>query len=253
MAHGVGAAVSCRRHADQPDGAEQGGPGGAGRPCWCDALCPLGHMQEKCYAYWPEDAGEETYGNIDVRLEEVNALADFTIRTFLLTRVGSQREVRQVKHFQFTAWPDHGVPTYATSMLAFVRRVQAGVQASPDMAGPIVVHCSAGVGRTGTFVVIDSMIRRIRSGIDTLDVFGHVSLLRSQRNFMVQTEDQYFFIYEALSEYVTCGNTELSMEDLEEHMENLGRIVEGEESTYMELEFKVLCYMMSHDSHMTVT
>ena len=200
--------------------------------------------------YWPEDTGEETYGNIDVRLDEVSELADFNIRSFSLTRAGHQREVRQVKHFQFTAWPDHGVPTYATSMLAFVRRVQAGVQASPDTSGPIIVHCSAGVGRTGTFVVIDSMIRRIKSGIETLDVFGHVSLLRSQRNFMVQTEDQYFFIYEALSEYVTCGNTELGMDDLTEHIEHLGRIVEGEESTYMELEFKVLCCV--HDSHMLV-
>lgn len=84
------------------------------------------------------------------------------------------------------------------------------------------------------------MIRRIVSGAETLDVFGHVSLLRSQRNFMVQTEDQYFFIYEALSEYVTCGNTELGMEELTEHMEHLSRMVEGEESTYMELEFKHL-------------
>ena len=189
---------------------------------------------------------EEVYGNINVQLDDANELADFTIRTFSLTRASNQREVRQVKHFQFTAWPDHGVPTYATSMLAFVRRVQAGVQASPDTSGPIIVHCSAGVGRTGTFIVIDSMIRRIVSGAETLDVFGHVSLLRSQRNFMVQTEDQYFFIYEALSEYVTCGNTELGMEDLTEHMEHLGRMVEGEESTYMELEFKVHTYALSH-------
>ncbi|NXQ66353.1 PTPRS phosphatase, partial [Quiscalus mexicanus] len=101
---------------------------------------------------------------------------------------------REVRQFQFTAWPDHGVPEYPTPFLAFLRRVKT---CNPPDAGPIVVHCSAGVGRTGCFIVIDAMLERIKHE-KTVDIYGHVTLMRSQRNYMVQTEDQYSFIHDAL-------------------------------------------------------
>jgi netrin-G3 ligand len=195
--------------------------------------------KEKCAEYWP--LGEmECFGNIDISLESVVALADFTIRTFNVSKTGNPRDVRKVQQFQFTAWPDHGVPMFATSMLAFIRRVQAAMQELPEGAGPMIVHCSAGVGRTGTFIVIDSMTQKIKGGGDSVDVFGHVTLLRTQRNFMVQTEDQYFFIYEAIAEYITCGNTECDMEELPSHVDHLVSIGDGEESAFIELEFKHL-------------
>ncbi|NXY51166.1 PTPRS phosphatase, partial [Ceuthmochares aereus] len=103
-------------------------------------------------------------------------------------------EKREVRQFQFTAWPDHGVPEYPTPFLAFLRRVKT---CNPSDAGPIVVHCSAGVGRTGCFIVIDAMLERIKHE-KTVDIYGHVTLMRSQRNYMVQTEDQYSFIHDAL-------------------------------------------------------
>ena len=95
-------------------------------------------------------------------------------------------ERREVRHFQFTAWPDHGVPDHPTPFLMFLRRVKA---LNPSDAGPIVTHCSAGVGRTGCFITIDSMLERIRAE-GSVDVYGHVTCLRAQRNYMVQTEDQ---------------------------------------------------------------
>ena len=124
-------------------------------------------------------------------------------------------------------------------MLAFIKRVTMAIREVPDTAGATVVHCSAGVGRTGTYIVIDSMIERIKAGNDSVDVFGHVSLLRTQRNFMVQTEEQYFFIYEAISEYITCGNTQIDLDEVTSYISNLNCHADNGEYTFMEQEFKV--------------
>ena len=97
----------------------------------------------------------------------------------------SSKEPREVVQFHFTSWPDHGVPQYATAMLAMLRRVRAHYSLEE---GPMLVHCSAGVGRTGTFIVIDTMLQRLMHEDEMLDIYGHVSLLRSQRNYMIQTE-----------------------------------------------------------------
>lgn len=99
-------------------------------------------------------------------------------------------------------------------------------------------YLSAGVGRTGCFIVIDGMLERIRHE-RTTDIYGHVTLMRSQRNYMVQTEDQYGFIHEALLEAVACGNTEVAARSLFSYMQKLGKVESGEHVTGMELEFKV--------------
>jgi len=103
-------------------------------------------------------------------------------------QLGSPNEVRTVTQFHFSSWPDHGVPNVTTTMLMFVRRVQLHCMALPDDSGPTVVHCSAGVGRTGCYIVIDSALHRLREGLSTIDIYGHVNLLRSQRPYMVQHE-----------------------------------------------------------------
>lgn len=97
---------------------------------------------------------------------------------------------------------------------------------------------SAGVGRTGCFVVIDAMTERIKQE-KTIDVYGHVTLMRSQRNYMVQTEDQYIFIHDALLEAVTCGTTEVPARNLYSYIQGLTQIKPGENVTGMEVEFKV--------------
>lgn len=97
---------------------------------------------------------------------------------------------------------------------------------------------SAGVGRTGCFIVIDAMLERIKPE-KTVDVYGHVTLMRSQRNYMVQTEDQYSFIHEALLEAVGCGNTEVPARSLYAYIQKLAQVEPGEHVTGMELEFKV--------------
>ncbi|XP_060055544.1 receptor-type tyrosine-protein phosphatase delta isoform X12 [Erinaceus europaeus] len=196
----------------------------------------------KCDQYWPT-RGTETHGLVQVTLLDTVELATYCVRTFALYKNGSS-EKREVRQFQFTAWPDHGVPEHPTPFLAFLRRVKT---CNPPDAGPMVVHCSAGVGRTGCFIVIDAMLERIKHE-KTVDIYGHVTLMRAQRNYMVQTEDQYIFIHDALLEAVTCGNTEVPARNLYAYIQKLTQIETGENVTGMELEFKRLASSKAHTS-----
>jgi len=83
------------------------------------------------------------------------------------------QQTREIKQLLFTAWPDHGVPDHPAPFLMFLRRVKA---LNPPDCGPMIVHCSAGVGRTGCFIVIDSMLERIKYD-NTIDIYGHVRKL----------------------------------------------------------------------------
>lgn len=120
--------------------------------------------------------------------------------------------------------------------MKFLRRCRS--LTGPD-AGPVVVHCSAGVGRTGCYIVIDSMLERMKHE-KTIDIYGHVTCLRAQRNYMVQTEDQYIFIHDAILEAIICGNTEVPARNLHNHIQKLMQTEPGENITGMEMEFKKL-------------
>uniref|UniRef100_A0A8C7GLJ8 Receptor-type tyrosine-protein phosphatase F n=1 Tax=Oncorhynchus kisutch TaxID=8019 RepID=A0A8C7GLJ8_ONCKI len=196
----------------------------------------------KCDQYWPS-RGTETYGMIQVTMLDTVELATYSVRTFTLYKNGSS-EKREVRQFQFMAWPDHGVPEYPTPTLAFLRRVKA---CNPTDAGPMVVHCSAGVGRTGCFIVIEAMLERMKHE-KSVDIYGHVTCMRAQRNYMVQTEDQYVFIHEALLEAATCGNTEVPARNLYAHIQKLTQVTPGGTVSAMELEFKKLSNSKAHTS-----
>ncbi|XP_048053487.1 protein tyrosine phosphatase receptor type Db isoform X13 [Megalobrama amblycephala] len=198
--------------------------------------------RNKCDQYWPS-RGTETYGLMQVSLLDTVELATYCVRTFALFKSGSG-EKREVRQFQFTAWPDQGVPEHPTPFLAFLRRVKA---CNPPDAGPIAVHCSAGVGRTGCFIVIDAMLERVKQE-KTIDVYGHVTLMRSQRNYMVQTEEQYVFIYDALLEAVSCGNTEVPARNLYAYIQRLSQTEPPEHISGMEQEFKRLANAKAHNS-----
>ncbi|CAM4497200.1 unnamed protein product [Leuciscus chuanchicus] len=198
--------------------------------------------RNKCDQYWPS-RGTETYGLMQVSLLDTVELATYCVRTFALFKSGSG-EKREVRQFQFTAWPDQGVPEHPTPFLAFLRRVKA---CNPPDAGPIAVHCSAGVGRTGCFIVIDAMLERVKQE-KAIDVYGHVTLMRSQRNYMVQTEEQYIFIYDALLEAVSCGNTEVPARNLYAYIQRLSQTEPPEHISGMEQEFKRLANAKAHNS-----
>ncbi|XP_043260658.1 tyrosine-protein phosphatase Lar isoform X5 [Colletes gigas] len=210
------------------------------RMCWelrSSTIVMMTKLEErtriKCDQYWPT-RGSETYGLMTVTITDVQELATYCIRTFQVSRAGYS-ERREIKQLQFTAWPDHGVPEHPAPFLQFLRRVRS---LNPPESGPLIVHCSAGVGRTGCFIVIDSMLERIKHE-KMIDIYGHVTCLRAQRNYMVQTEDQYIFIHDALYEAVICGNTEVPARNLHSHIQKLMQ-PEIDNITGMELEFKKL-------------
>ncbi|XP_059589200.1 receptor-type tyrosine-protein phosphatase T isoform X2 [Alligator mississippiensis] len=187
----------------------------------------------KCVRYWPDDT--EVYGDIKVTLIETEPLAEYVIRTFTVQKKG-YHEIREIRQFHFTSWPDHGVPCYATGLLGFVRQVKF---LNPPEAGPIVVHCSAGAGRTGCFIAIDIMLDMAENE-GVVDIFNCVRELRSQRVNLVQTEEQYVFVHDAILEACLCGNTAIPVCEFRSVYYNISRLDPQTNSSQIKDEFQTL-------------
>uniref|UniRef100_A0A8C1XSE4 protein-tyrosine-phosphatase n=1 Tax=Cyprinus carpio TaxID=7962 RepID=A0A8C1XSE4_CYPCA len=187
----------------------------------------------KCVRYWPDET--ELYGDIKVTLIETEPLAEYVIRTFTVQKKG-HHEIREIRQFHFTSWPDHGVPCYATGLLGFIRQVKF---LNPPDAGPIVVHCSAGAGRTGCFIAVDIMLDMAESE-GVVDIFNCIRELRSQRVNMVQTEEQYVFVHDAILEACLCGNTAIPVCEFRAIYYNISRLDPQTNSSQIKDEFQTL-------------
>ena len=173
-------------------------------------------MQRKCEIYWADTVGEtfKAGAGIAVKYKQLMPFADYEIRIFHVTHVGGHSlppyhtssspppppslipslpspppqiekphaPPLEVTHFQFLSWPDHGVPQFATALIGFIRRVRQHHKDGP----PLLVHCSAGVGRTGTYILLDSMLERVAHE-STVNAYEFLVQMRSKRAQMVQT------------------------------------------------------------------
>jgi tyrosine-protein phosphatase non-receptor type 11 len=178
--------------------------------------------KSKCVRYWPTECNVwHTYGaRTQVQLLAERPSVDFTLRELRLRMLpvdsdGDDHETgeldgsldheseRQLFQYHFTAWPDHGVPSDPGCVLDFLHEVNKRQQSLPE-AGPVVVHCSAGIGRTGTFIVVDMLVEQIgRRGLACeIDIQRTVQMVRAQRSGMVQTEAQYKFVYLAVQHFI---------------------------------------------------
>ncbi|GFG28415.1 hypothetical protein Cfor_12634 [Coptotermes formosanus] len=168
----------------------------------------------KCEQYWPEIGQDVTHGVISVLNVSTQIFADFTFRLLNVTCKGKTRKIR---HLHFTSWPDHGVPLYPQSVAAYLKKLLA----TPPGPGPIVVHCSAGVGRTGTIILADACLR-MAAAEGHVDVLGLLQQVREQRANMVDNLDQYKLVHLVLLEClvaepssITCdGNLEKRIDEL---------------------------------------
>jgi len=189
----------------------------------------------KCAQYWPLEIGDEfELTSFKIENIDVDLLDDYRISKLRIRHLPSG-ETRNVVHCQFLSWPDHGVPKTASHILEFIDIVRKNqtvylkelnknhkIWSGHPLGPPICVHCSAGIGRTGTFCAIDISINRLDAD-KVLNVEETINKIRMQRAQSVQTRDQYVFCYMALLEYAQQNRSLLndSLVDLEKLFEDL--------------------------------
>ncbi|KAF2976687.1 hypothetical protein EK904_004190, partial [Melospiza melodia maxima] len=183
------------------------------------------YIDVKCSKYWPDDS--EMYGDIKITLVESETLAEYSVRTFALERRGYSAR-HEVKQFHFMSWPEHGVPYHATGLLAFIRRVKA-----------------AGTGRTGCYIVLDVMLDMAEcEGV--VDIYNCVKTLCSRRINMIQTEEQYIFIHDAILEACLCGETSIPASEFKPTYKEMVRIEPQSNSSQLREEFQTLNSVTPH-------
>ncbi|XP_048372675.1 receptor-type tyrosine-protein phosphatase H [Sphaerodactylus townsendi] len=149
----------------------------------------------KCEQYWPLDYTPCTYDDITVSVVVETILPDWTIRDFSIKR-RNECEVRFARHHHYTSWPDHGVPPVTSATLHFRELVREHIEQHVE-SGPALVHCSAGVGRTGTFIALDTLLSQAQKE-GQIGVYSFVQRMRMNRPLMIQTESQYVFLHQCL-------------------------------------------------------
>ncbi|UJR31995.1 hypothetical protein I4U23_019465 [Adineta vaga] len=187
----------------------------------------------KCHQYWPELGQTITYGSYRITCFDIISVGDYDKRYFQLMKINTYDETamtsssiapiddavsistlsstnddqqsRLIIQYHFTQWKDMDVPNDSHSLLHLIHEVN---EQTPPEQYPIVVHCTAGVGRTGTYIAIDAMIDKIEQE-GKIDIYDFVLQMRRERSLMVQTVRQYVFIYRSLLEYYLYGNTRI--------------------------------------------
>ncbi|XP_022092290.1 receptor-type tyrosine-protein phosphatase T-like [Acanthaster planci] len=189
-------------------------------------------VKSKCAQYWPDDTA--TYGQMTIRLKAEETHVDYTIRDFTLQT--EDQSARNVRQYHFTSWPDMGVPHDPSKVVSFVKMVKAY---NPKDAGHMIVHCSAGVGRTGAFIVLDSMLDQAETE-GRVDVWNFVRGMRHKRMKMIQTAAQYEFIFDALLEDFKFGGTAIDEDAFRIELAALKKVKKTSRMTGLQEQFEKL-------------
>ncbi|XP_056259451.1 tyrosine-protein phosphatase non-receptor type 13 isoform X4 [Seriola aureovittata] len=157
----------------------------------------------KCQRYWPDTprTAEMVDDRLQIMLIKDQYLDNFVIRLIEVKDVQTN-EIQRVTHLNYTGWPDHGTPSQPEQLLTFISYMRHIHQ-----SGPIITHCSAGIGRSGTLICIDVVLGLISKDAD-FDISDVVRNMRLQRQGMVQTEDQYIFCYQVILYVLRCLQAE---------------------------------------------
>ncbi|XP_037935932.1 tyrosine-protein phosphatase 69D isoform X2 [Teleopsis dalmanni] len=200
------------------------------------------YNKSKCAKYWPEKILDfKQFGDITVKFIAEKKLGDYLVRNLDIFKRNSgneeEEERRQITQYHYLVWKDFMAPEHPHGIIKFIRHINAVYSVQ---RGPILVHCSAGVGRTGTLVALDSLMQQLEEE-DQVAIFNTVCDLRHQRNFLVQSLKQYIFLYRALLDTAHFGNTELSAISLSNTVENLKtKANDGKDKCKLEVEFEKL-------------
>ncbi|RWS11696.1 tyrosine phosphatase: receptor type: K-like protein, partial [Dinothrombium tinctorium] len=192
----------------------------------------LGKM--KCVKYWPENIS--TFGTIRVKLVKTQTYADYIIRKFLIEKKGFPE--KEVYHYHFTSWPDHTVPAYTTSLISFIKKIREN-EYYKNKNQPITVHCSAGVGRTGTLIMIDAMLEMSQHE-KQIDILSYLCHIRKQRVNMVEKLQQYIFVHQILVEILSKENTDIECGHLDSYVMRLKYHDAVTKKTLLESQFETL-------------
>ncbi|XP_015520829.2 tyrosine-protein phosphatase 69D isoform X1 [Neodiprion lecontei] len=197
------------------------------------------YSKTKCAKYWPDKSESRSFGDITVEHVRERPYSDYVVRELKMTRTG-ERDSRIIIQYHFLVWKDFMAPEHPHAILRFIKRVN---EAYSLEKGPILVHCSAGVGRTGTLVALDSLLQQLADE-GQVSIFNTVCDLRHQRNFLVQSLKQYIFVYRALMEMAQFGDTEIPAAQLKNHVEKLRQRDNGKDKTKMEEEYDKISSML---------
>ncbi|XP_052793368.1 receptor-type tyrosine-protein phosphatase epsilon-like isoform X1 [Mya arenaria] len=194
----------------------------------------------KCLQYWPEIDQTCSFGGIDISVTGVEKFRDYEIRTIITKK--AQSDSRRIQQYHFKAWPDKDVPDNGWCLVEFLNAVE-----TQSTNAPIIVHCSAGVGRTGTFIALDNLVDQARTE-KCVRPLQMVEALRRQRVNMVQTKDQYVYLHEALAEALLMGTDHVWHRQFEEVHPFMMATEPGEKQTRMVKQFQLIEQSLTNEA-----
>ncbi|XP_061165606.1 receptor-type tyrosine-protein phosphatase epsilon-like [Saccostrea echinata] len=191
----------------------------------------------KCHQYWPDVDKNANYGNIFVQLMEQKEYAFFIVRR-MTARHDESKESRTVTQYHYTAWPDHGTPDPLCLVVFLDHVTRTGTNQNNS---PTIVHCSAGIGRTGTYIALDALERKGRKR-KKVNVAEYVKKMRENRMNMVQTYEQYMTIFLALNEIFKSPVNINTIEDFAKKVETM-KTDKPANRSFLRKEFQLLMKM----------